>query len=349
MRLLLIPLLTAACHTPPTAVPYDECADAQVAGTDFGVNWSPAYWPDASSSHDVMHFLEAAPTWGGLVAFPGEWRDSREAAGALPARMAIAQSTRDSYCTPVSVGLRWTDDEGTALLDSEEDPGDNSWANHATRAAFVDAVTATAEAVAPDYLFLGHDTNLYADAHPEDWSNWIDALGEAYDAAKAASPDTVVFTVLQLDRLKGRASLNGWSSTPQWDLLDDIEDRTDALGLTSYPYFDGDIPSPDALEAAYYAEILDHWGGPMIFTETAWSADPAPPYEGSEEEQAAYADRFFELTTDLDIDYAAWRFLHDLPAEEEQAAFSMTGLRSNDGETIRQADWQWREGLETSR
>lgn len=178
------------------------------------------------------------------------------------------------------------------------------------------------------------------------WQGHTGTTGEyeaCYDANKAVSPQTLVFTVFQLERLKGvGGGTTGWSNGATWEVVDELETagKADAIGFTAYPYFE--YADPSLIPADYFDEIALHWSGPVIFTEIGWKASATFPYPGDETDQADFVDVFFEGTRDLDLEYVAQLFLHDWDGQASLPPFVDIGLRSNDGSVIRASDAVWR-------
>jgi len=295
------------------------------------------------SPQDVIDHLAGHSPWGSIVAFHANWRDPGDSGGEIPNLATFAMTTAALHGFVPAVGIGWADGSGAPDLTSDSEPANDSWTNLETRDEFRQMLVDFAMANKPPYLFLGNETNTYALTHSAaEWSAWLSEYGECYDAIKAVSPTTLVFTVFQLEHLLGLGANNGWSDPARWDLVDDqvALGKLDALGFTSYPYFE--YPTPAAIPAGYYGEIALHWTGPVIFTEIGWLASASVPYPGSESDQAAYVARFFELTQDLDLEYACWLFLHDWDGQAALPAFHDIGFRSNDGSVIRTSDAAWR-------
>ncbi len=314
----------------------------QEAPFSMGVGLSPRYHTGGSSVQDwIDHFSGHAP-WGRIIAFHGNWRDSMESAGQIPSLALAAMSAADQYdFTPV-IGLGWTVGGGSPDLVSRTDTLDDSWANTETRDEFLAMVVDLAGEYRPPFLFLGNELNMYYNTHTdEEWRSWLEEYSACYDAIKAVSPATVVYTTFQYELLEGLGSHNGWSYPADWRPVDDLVDtgRLDALGFTSYPYFEYD--NPDEIPGDYYERIAEHWSGPVLFSEIGWLGGESPPYSGGETEQAEFIARFFQLTESLELYYAVWLFLHDWDGQDSQPAFRFIGLRENDG-SPRLADEVWR-------
>ncbi|TAL19200.1 hypothetical protein EPN90_04505 [Patescibacteria group bacterium] len=313
-------------------------ASKESPAAKYGVAYSPRGYPDSVTDADVRAFFADARGLGGLVAFHTNWRDNQSAAGEIPQVTQFARAAAKEFGIVPAVGFGWTVGDQADLV-SVAAPKNNSWLNEETRQKFREMVVSYAKENQPRFLFLGNEIDgYYLRASKKEWQAWVSEFRETYDAVKAASPKTIVFTTLQLERLKGNGKKNGWRNAPAWELVKDFGDKIDALGFTTYPYFDYDAPA--AIPDDYYSEIKKYWSGPVIFTELGWLAKNSGPYRGSEAEQTAFVKKFFGLTKELEVKYAAWLFAHDL--SKAPPAFDGIGLKAADG-APRPAYAAWRE------
>ncbi len=319
---------------PDAAPPDARLADAGPRGA-LGVAYSPR--GAAPGATEITAFYDQHAAYGALIAYHMNWRDPGMPGGTAPGTAAMLPGLASAFgFTPV-IGFGW-DVGGVPDLTSASEPGNNTWSNAETRMRYRTMVTDYAAAVRPRYLFLGNEINTYALAHtPAEWASWVSEYRACYDAIKAASPGTIVFTTFQLEHLAGLGRKNGWTQPAQWQLIDDFAGKLDAAGFTTYPYFEYETPAD--VPADYYTRLRARFAGPLIFSETAWVADPAAPYTGSEAEQRDWVTTFFARTAGLPVEYTVWLFRHDPPGLP--AAFSRSGLSANDG-TARLADAAWR-------
>jgi hypothetical protein len=158
----------------------------------------------------------------------------------------------------------------------------------------------------------------------------VQLFADTYDAVKKKSPDTKVFTVFQLEHLKGlKGGLYGGVNDPgaaEWALIDRFP-KADLVGFTTYPGLI--FKDPSEMPADYYAEIRNHSSKPVAFTEIGWQSEAWPAgWESGDAEQAAFVSRFFELTGGLNKEMAIWSFLYDPAA---QKPFDSMGLIKKDG------------------
>ncbi|MCR4317987.1 MAG: hypothetical protein NUW37_16710 [Planctomycetes bacterium] len=327
---------TAIAQTPAGSNNQGVGGGVQTITTDYGVALSPKGYPGSATNQDWIDFYTNHSDVGKLIAFHTNWRDSAQTAGQTPQILASAEIASAQYGFTPAIGIGW-DINGTPDLTSANDPQDNTWGNAQTRQQYKDMVATFATQHQPKYLFLGNEVNSFWLSHPQaEWDVWVTEYRECYDAVKAASPDTIVFTVFQLERMKGVGVNTGWSNAAHWQLLDDVKDKCDAIGFTTYPYFE--YTDPANVPANYYTEIADHYDGPVIFTEVGWVADPAIPFLGSEQKQADFIDVFFSRIQAFDVRYVCWLFLHDVPGFQ---AFSQIGLRDQNGVSrLSEARWK---------
>jgi hypothetical protein len=318
--------------------PIDENQDYTFS---MGVTVSPRGHTATSTNQDWIDHYSGHVPWGRIIAFHSNWRDDVESAGQIPTLAMVAETAANQYGFTPAIGLGWAGGSGDPDLTSESDPQDNSWNNQETRVEFLSMVTAFAREHQPPFLFLGNETNIYYRSHTAaEWELWLSEYSACYDSIKAVSANTVVFTTFQYELLKGVGRYNGWNNPVNWQPVDDLVemDRVDALGFTSYPYFEYDTPVD--IPEDYYDEIAEHWDGPVIFTEIGWLGGQSTPYPGGEEAQAQFISQFFKLSKNLELRYVTWLFLHDWDGQDNLPAFRFIGLRENDG-TPRPADVAW--------
>lgn len=164
----------------------------------------------------------------------------------------------------------------------------------------------------PKYFGLGNEINNLKnlDAH-------LEFYGELYDDIKLASPETSVFTVFQLEKMK---------TENQWALLSKAN-KFDVIAFTTYP---GTIYNkPADIPDDYYTDIKTKIFRPIAFSEIGWP-------RSNPEDQADFIRRFALLTTEVRSSFNIWPFLYDQPVA---APFNTMGLL-NDSETPAWRVWQ---------
>ena len=181
---------------------------------------------------------------------------------------------------------------------------------------------------------MGVEVNRYYEEDPTGFEAFVKLYAEMYDAIKATSPQTLVFSIFQYEKMRGGVFFSGDNQAqPEWDLLDKFNGRMDLMAFTTYPFLL--YPTPTDLPNDYYAEITRHTSQRFAFTEIGWpsaalSGVPDSPFGGSPDEQSDFVRRFFSLTSDLPLDLALWSFPHDV-GPDFNAAFTSVSLRENNG------------------
>lgn len=345
---ITLTLTALACSSTPTLVPTANptpaATESPARSFEMGVaGLIPRNFPDPSDT-DWLNMYETLHETGELLGVYTNWADSSETVGEIPGVVNVAFGLAPRYGFTPLVGLGFHRDVpggGLELTISWDDPNDVS--------QFKQVAVAIAQQYQPKYLVLGGEVNRYYEHDPANFDQFVTVYAEAYDAIKAASPQTLVFPVFQLEMTKGGAYLTGGSETrqPQWELLDRFGERLDLAAFTTYPFLD--YGSPTDLPEDYYTEISTHTSRPIAFTEIGWPSAPlatAPEseYGGSPDEQAAFVRRFFQLTADTELVLALWAFPHDLGSGSFNAAMDSLSLRQNDG-TPKPALAVWQESV----
>ncbi len=322
----------------------------------LGTNFSPRGWPsEIEPAAGTQYFQSHGPqgAYGNLIGYYGSWRDPGGESG-QPTQLAnMAQMAKQQFGAEAALGFGWWDERHGPNLTSTSEPDNNTWSNTRTRDEFRRMVVEYCQTHQPRFVYLGNETNFYyvslrLPAEQSQWDDWVSHFVECYDAIKAVSPQTIVFTVFQLEKMRGLGARAGWKHAPHWHLISDFGTRLDAVGFTTYPHVE--FGSPAEVPANYYTDIAEHWSGPVIFTEISWPADPAnPPYAGSDAKQSDWIERFFDLTANVDVLYVNHAFLHDPPEGTLNVAFGAAGLRNNDGSVIRPADATWQRMVRAKR
>ena len=256
------------------------------------------------------------------------WRDEGHDPGEIPGVIQVTFGfAGDRDLAPVvAIGVKVDDGPGRIR-------NTVAWDDPAERQAFIDRVLQVVDEYEPEYLAIGVEVNRFWELLPDDFESFVGAYADAYDAVKEAAPETLVFTVFQLEMLKGAAYLMGGREAlgPQWEVVDRFAGRLDLIGFTTYPYFDYETPA--AIPDDYYAELAARYPGiPIALTEIGWPSRPlsvAPDsgFGGTNEEQTAFVRRLGELTEGIPLALALWPFPHDIGPSAGPPPFESTSLR----------------------
>jgi hypothetical protein len=274
--------------------------------------------PRSMAGSDFTEFLDRVKGTQDVLMWAGDWLEL--ATDGAPITVAGLADQYD-YLPLIEVG-HYIQESGELLRPL----------NEANRQLYTDSALEYVKDYQPSYFGMGVEINVFAVKNPGAFMEFVTFYNELYDRIKTASPETLVFTVFQLEKMKGLAMWEIEESQPQWEMIDQF--KMDVVGFTTYPglfYRDvSDIPED------HYLDILTHTSQPVVFTEIGWHSDSSPAgWESSQEEQAAFITRFFELTQDIDFQVAIWSFMYDLDVFQP---FDSMGLIDREG--IEKMSWE---------
>jgi len=161
-----------------------------------------------------------------------------------------------------------------------------------------------------EYLAFGVEVNrLIPEVSEAAFLDFVNAYRDIYDLVKFESPDTKVFTIFQLEYLKGSALLSGLEFDPHWEVLDLFEGKQDLVGLTIYPFLE--YPSVADIPLDYYDEIPERIDLPIAITEMAWISEDVSIVQGSEEDQVTFLLGILENTQNWNLEIMLYSFLYE--------------------------------------
>jgi hypothetical protein len=181
----------------------------------------------------------------------------------------------------------------------------------------------------PRYLGLASEINTYADAHPDDFVNFVSLYREIYAAIKAESPTTQVFVTFQWDDLNNAIPFDptgGERYQTKWEQIEVFEPYLDMWAISSYPFvaFDSsaDIP-PD-----YYTPLLTRTDKPLAVAEGGVNSRPIGQFKGNPQDQVDYLNA---IHTQLGERLAFWIYLilNDINGEAYRDFLAKNGMQSN--------------------
>lgn len=318
--LLSVFLFLASCsdNSDSVAQTDEEPQDVELNTLLKGVSLSPRSF----SQEDFLAFFEKAKEAGTIITWAGDWQ---QLADETSAPHVVAQLASQYKYEPMIIAQFFDQDKKELLRPMTAE----------VRQEYLNSVEAFAKKYQPEYLGLGIEVNILYEASPKQFEEYVLFYNKVYDAVKAVSPETKIFTVFQLERMKGlHGGLFGAENDPalsQWQLLDKFE--TDVVAFTTYPGLIYDDPSEIPKE--YYLDIQKYTQKPILFTETGWFREGPTGWESSEEEQAAFISLLFDLTKELKPQMIIWSFLYD-PASQD--LFNSMGLLRSAEETS--AAWE---------
>ena len=300
-----------------------------------GVSLSPSGFP-ADFSHLNDFFNEVAGFGRGAVMWNGAWRDDAvngTDAGTLPAGAGLVADAAQggTRFAPVAV-FGWR--SGQTLFIRVPANQTNDWSNTAARTAFATVVRTFAATYHPKLLFLGNESDFYAEQNAADYVRWVAAYNDAYDAIKAASPETRVGPIFSVEHMMGWGAFSGWTTphTEAFTLHD--RSRIDVVGLTLYPYL-GRAAAAD-VPANYLDPVFALLGNiPIAITETGWPASAGTPvaWQPGDSQQTTYLGRLSTMIQGHSALLVNWLFLYPLSAGSPDAltTFGTVSLRDQAG------------------
>ncbi|MCB2222746.1 MAG: hypothetical protein KQH83_01125 [Actinobacteria bacterium] len=274
--------------------------------------------PRSTSPEDFAAFLDHLAEGATLLEWVGDAMEWGEPDAGPEATAGIAAQTG---VVAVTVGGWSRTEDGEFLRPPTDEAADG----------YVEAAASFAARHRPRFMGFGVEVDSNWRAHPDEWGRATEMFARFAAAVEASSPETSVFVVFQLERMRGmHGGLFGGENDPEaatWHLIDDFPDA-DLIAFTTYPGLV--FESPADLPDEYYSSILDHVDRPIAFTEVGWQAGgDLGPYTGDPGLQAEFITRFEEMLAGLDVGFVTWAFMYDQPIGEP---FSTMGLFDSSGE-----------------
>ena len=286
---------------------------AQAQETLIGVSLSPRSY----DADEFLSFLDLATSSGEIISWSGDWDLLAEPTSAPHVLMQLAPTYR---FTPVVILQFFDQDTGQLFRPLNAD----------TQTQYVDLARQFASTHQPAYLGLGIEVNLLHTQQPAAYEAFAGLFADTYEAVKAVSPQTQVFTVFQLERMNGLGGglFGGVNDTDQaqWPLLGDFP-AADMVAFTTYPSLV--FPDPARIPDEYYTVIRQHTDKPVLFTELGWpAASTISGWESDEQEQVLFLERFRVLVDELSPTMVIWSFMY---AQQSPPPFDTMTLRRDNG------------------
>jgi hypothetical protein len=253
-----------------------------------------------------------------------------------------------SGLTPIFQLNFWTVQSGSVVLQIPPDM-DNTTTNLGTselQQRWIEQAVNISRDYQPKYFCLGNEIDTYYwNCSQADFDNYVSLIAETYDAIKAVSPNTRIFTVFRLLTI---VSYDGWFLIEKFN-----KSKIDLFGFTSYPYMLGypeppTYEKPDDMPSDYYTRIMNYTGDvPLVFSEIGWTSSELLR-GGSEQEQVEFLTWFLNHTRNMPLEIVSWLCLHDfLTVEEETESYALpnhfAGLKYKNG--TEKAIWSYWQAL----
>ena len=287
--------------------------------------------PRSGSVGDFLAFYAEADSAGDLKTWAGDWVELGIPNGP-PAQTVLNGPTY--HYTPVLIAQFFTQGTGELLRPLHD----------STKQVYKNYAASFAQTYQPPYMAFGIEINMLYEHSPADFNDYVAFFPDVYDTVKLHSPETVVFTIFQLEKMKG---LNGGlfggindTTNTTWFLLDQFPDA-DYIGITTYPCLV--FQDPSIIPADYYTSVSNHTSKPIAITEMGWHTQASPAgWESSEAEQAAFVARFFDISDVSTLEFVIWSFLYD--PDTNESVFGTIGLKDRTTGLAKQAWPVWVNG-----
>lgn len=316
LALLLVGLLLTACQDNTGEPSEGSLPPRETAGPARSYYLGFSSLPSALTDAGYQEAFDLASRWGEVLMIqrPPSWRDflpgaslseiqrerttsEREAARARGLKLFIALDPFDPAAR-----------EQLASLPEEyrgRDLGDRS-----LKEAFIAEARYIALNYRPAFLSLGMEVNATYERNPEQYSRFVEAYREAYEAVKGISPETQVFVSFQYEQMMGVVP---WEAPhpPRWELPQAYSEHLDMFALTTYPSFA--YPVARRVPPEYYRQIREHTSLPIAFAAAGYASTPSREGVNSStpEEQRRFLQRLLQDADELKAGLLVWFIARD--------------------------------------
>ncbi len=317
LTLLAMAVLATACRAEGTGNSsfQPRARPAQGDARAFRLGFSDVPWAltdgaqrqtyDMAAQYGEVILVQRPPSWGDFL--PG----ARPSDTMRDQTLSIREGARQRGLSIV-VALDPFDPSARERLQKlPSDYAGKDFSDDALRQAFVAEAVYTVRNIRPAYLVLGTEVNATFERNPQGYQAFVKAYREAYDAVKAASPDTTVFPSFQFEELLGVIP-DLPPHTARWQLLKDFEGKIDLFGLTTYPSFA--YPVARKVPPNYYAQIREQTQLPIAFVSAGFASGAGRDGVNSSTpaEQRRYLQRLLDDADALSSPLVVWFTLRDL-------------------------------------
>jgi hypothetical protein len=211
-----------------------------------------------------------------------------------------------------------------------------SFANPDVRSTFANFALWIVREFKPRYLGLASEINTYADAHPDDFANYLSLYREVVAQVKAEAPETQIFVTFQwedLNNLFPTAAEGRAAYATNWDQVEAFEPDLDVWVISSYPFFI--FPSGADIPSGYYTPLLARTSKPLAVAEGGFTSKPvgAGAISGTPQDQVDYLNA---IHNQLGARLTFWVYLllNDLNPQAYANAMTAQGMGADDVNTL---------------
>ncbi len=332
---LALGLAALACASPPAPSQPPPPSVFEQARTAFGFFPSP---PEASTSSVLKHFADLGQHADFILVQPNvPWQafaaGSPEESPALTdiqnqVLLARQNGMETAFVVDPLNGLNRREFFG---LPADWNP---SFATPDVRKAFSGFALWVTREFHPAYLGLASEINTYADAHPDDFQNYVSLYREVYDAVKAESPETQVFVTFQWEDLNNLFPGAAEGREPyqiNWDQVEAFEPELDLWAISSYPFIA--FPSGAQIPDDYYTPLLERTAKPLAVAEGGYTSEPAGPFPGTPQDQVDYLTAIHDQIGER-LRFWVYLLLTDFNQDSYNGALRQSGRSQEDVNTL---------------
>jgi hypothetical protein len=159
------------------------------------------------------------------------------------------------------------------------------------RRAFTNFTLRAVREIEPRFLGLASEINTYADAHPDDFANYLSLYRETCALVRAEAPQTRIFVTFQwedLNNLIPGATEGRTAHQVNWDQIEAFEPEIDLWVISSYPF--AAFRSAREIPGDYYSPLLARTDKPLAVAEGGFTSRPVGPFSGTPEDQTGYLE-----------------------------------------------------------
>src|SRR3989344_510352 len=197
---------SAPAQQPPVPPQQPASPPAQPQQTLKGVSLSPKSF----QGQDFTDFFSKAKEAGSIVTWAGDWNELGSDGGPK----VVAELSKTYGYEPLIQAQFFTQSSGKLLRPLDA----------ATKESYKQSIASFAAKYKPKYIGIGIEVNMLYEKSPAGFDEFVSFYSEVYDAVKKASPSTKVFTIFQLERMKGlHGGLFGGENDvakAEWQLLE---------------------------------------------------------------------------------------------------------------------------------
>jgi hypothetical protein len=205
--------------------------------------------------------------------------------------------------------------------------------------AFTRFVLRSVEALKPDYLAIGIESNVLLSHDQKAWQDYKEFHRAIYDTVKKAHPQLPVFFTTEVNHYLQRAAEARGS--PQQEEVAELMKYSDVFALSCYPHMSYDTPWPIPDDYLAFARDL---GKPIAVSETGMQSREVTVFNlklrGSEADQRQYydvllrtaqRDNYLFVVTFATTDFE--KLVAQLPQQARDLAmvWAYTGLQTSAG------------------